>query len=206
MSVLHPTRAEFGGSPFHVKGLVYARTKGYFDAHVPGGSAALLESFPTDELRDFFSQQFLAMRWYDALPIEPLVEAEAACSHLSVASYLKKRAGWQAEEDIKTVYSLLLRIASPERVAMAMPRLMSQMMDFGTATVNLIEPRHVSVMLSGMPGPLVPWYEGGMTAYSERALLLAGAKRVAFDVTTPRTTGQRAGVPLVDMAINLRWF
>lgn len=195
----------YGTSPFHVKGLVYARTKAYFDAHVPGGSAGLASSFRDPELRRFFEQQFLAMRWYDALPIEPLVEAEAAYTHQTVAAYLRKRAGWQAEEDIKSVYSLLLRIASTERVALAMPRLMAQIIDFGEVSVTHNEHHDVTMDLRGMPRSLAAWYEGGFTAYCERALLLAGAKRVTYEIVPHRSAGERAGVPLIDLGVRVRW-
>ncbi|MEI8256152.1 MAG: hypothetical protein WCJ30_10825 [Deltaproteobacteria bacterium] len=195
-----------GTSPFHVKGLVYIRTRGYFDAYVPGGFRALIESMPDPALRAFISQQFLAMRWYDALPVEPLVRAEAARTHQTVSAYLKKRAGWQAEEDIKSVYSLLLRIASPERVANHLPRLMSQIVDFGVLTVEPGPTGGVVMRMRGMPALLVPWYQGGFAAYAERALLLAGAKKVAYDITVSPPSGEQAGVTLVDLVVSLRWF
>ncbi len=195
-----------GESPFHVKGLVYLRTRGYFDAHVPGGFRGLLDSIPDPALRDFISQQFLAMRWYDALPVDALVRAEAAQTHQTVSAYLKKRAGWQAEEDIKSVYSLLLRIASPERVANHLPRLMAQIVDFGTLAVSPVPSGGVVMRMGGMPTVLVPWYQGGFTAYAERALLLAGAKKVAYDVGELKPAGERSGVPLVDLVVTLRWF
>lgn len=199
------TRPAIGSSPFHVKGLVYARTKSYFDAHVPGGSAALLDSLRDPSLRQFFSQQFLAMSWYDALAIEPMVEAEAAMTRQSVASYLKRRAGWQAEEDIKSVYALLLRIASPERVAAAMPRLMARIIDFGELVTKPLGDHGVEMRLLGMPQTLAAWYEGGFTAYCERALTLAGARHVTFELGPQNVTGERAGVPLIDLQLDVAW-
>jgi hypothetical protein len=165
----------------------------------------LIASFRDPELKRFFDQHFLAMRWYDALPVAPLVDAEASCTHQTVAAYLRKRAGWQAEEDIKSVYSLLLRIASTERVALAMPRLMAQIIDFGELTVTQNARHDMTMDLRGMPRVLAAWYEGGFTAYCERALLLAGAKRVTHEIIPHRSAGERGGVPLIDLGVRVRW-
>src|SRR6516225_6947328 len=105
-----------GTGPFHVKGVVYLGTQKYFTNDVPNGMARLAETIDDPLVRDFIAQRFLAASWYDVLPVAPLIRAEAEVCGQTVAQYMRKRAAFQAREDIGGVYRWLLKLASPELV------------------------------------------------------------------------------------------
>jgi hypothetical protein len=190
---------------FHVKGLIYARTHMYFTEHVEGGPAAVLPHLPSDTLRDFFQQTFVAATWYDALPMAPLIRAEARACALPVKEYLARRAGWQAEQDIHTVYRLLLKLASPSMVASRLATLVSRVIDFGEPAVVERGDRRLRLVVRGMPDVLTEWYDNAMTVYGERALRLAGAKEPSVRVETAMPAAPAHGVPLSDLTFALSW-
>jgi hypothetical protein len=192
-------------SRYHVKGLVYMRTHEFFAEKVPGGSAALLPLL-TRELRDFFSQTFLASGWYDALPIASLVRAEAKAMGHSVADYLEARAGWQAEKDIHTVYRMLLRLASPGLVAGRLAKMMGQVLDFGKTEILERRTDGMKAVVRGMPEALGEWYSGGLTVYAMRALAIAGAKQPSCRMVGAHlVAADPDGVPLADLSYDLSW-
>jgi hypothetical protein len=194
-----------GQSPFHVKGLIYARTHMYFTEHVEGGPAAVVEHLPSEALRTFFQQTFVASTWYDALPMAPLIQAEAKACGQPVKDYLAQRAGWQAEQDIHTVYRLLLKLASPAMVAARLPTLISRVIDFGAPTILERLERQLRLVVRGMPDVLGEWYSGAMTAYGERALSLAGAKTPSVFVESAAAGEVVHGVPTSELTFCLTW-
>jgi hypothetical protein len=194
-----------GASPFHVKGLIYARTHMYFTEHVEGGPATVLPHLNSERLRTFFQQTFVAATWYDALPMAPLIRAEAKACGLPVKEYLARRAGWQAEQDIHTVYRILLKLASPAMVAARLPTLISRVIDFGEPAVVERLDRRMRVAVRGMPDMLTEWYTGALTAYGERALALAGAKEPSVQVESSIPGAPEHGVPLSDLTFALSW-
>src|SRR6478736_448451 len=108
---LQPTLAlPLGTGPFHVKGVLYLGTQKYFQTEVPGGLERLAETLDDPSVKAFIQQKFLPSSLYDVLPVAPLIRAEAEVCHQTVPSYLRKRAAFQAREDISGVYRWLLKL------------------------------------------------------------------------------------------------
>jgi hypothetical protein len=204
---MKPYRSPFppGESPFHVKGGVYLGTQKYFAAQVPGGFEALCAEIKDDALRAFIQQKFLPSSWYDVLPVYELVRAESRAVGQTVARYLHDRAVYQVEQDIGGVYRFLLKLASAESVALRLPRMLTQILDFGEHDARVLGPGRVEAELRGYPAMLWEWYASGFQVYSERALQLAGARDVAVLVRDHEPDGARDGVELIRFRMDCQW-
>ena len=195
-----------GESPYHVKGVVYAGTHKYFAKQVQGGLDALWTELAGDPpLLAFMQQKFLASGWYDVLPVAALIRAEARALRLSVPHYLRKRSEFQAKDDIGGVYRFLLKMISPESVANRLPRLLTQIFDFGTNEINAIDNEHIEATLTGFPMMLWPWYSTAFEVYSETLLSLAGGKQVSSFVRDAQRIASDRGVDLCKFQILCRW-
>lgn len=185
-----------------MKGVLYRGTQEFFRDHVTGGIEALHAELERDPpLLAFIKQQFLPSSWYDVLPVAPLIRAEARAMRLTLTHYLRLRARYQAERDIRGVYRFLVTLASPDAVAQRLPRVMAQMFDFVKTESRIIEPGRVEMTIHGFPAVLVEWYSGCFSEYADVALRLAGARWVTITSAAPVPQEMCAGVPLVTIAI-----
>lgn len=194
-----------GTGPFHVKGVLYLGTQKYFQNDVPDGMAKLAETLEDPSVKEFIQQKFLPSSWYDVLPVAPLIRAEAEVCHQTVPSYLRKRAAFQAREDISGVYRWLLKLASPETVALKIPRLLTQIFDFGDSYTERLDEHVVQMELRQFPAALSEWYSTAFEVYAETALGLAGAKNVSLVLKATPTGTHASGVPLVTLKGDAHW-
>ena len=191
--------------PFHVKGVLYLGTQKYFQNEVPDGLVRLAETLEDPLVCEFIQQKFLPSSWYDVLPVAPLIRAEAEVCHQTVASYLSKRAAFQAREDISGVYRWMLKLASPETVALKIPRLLTQIFDFGDSYTERLDDHVVHIEVREFPAVLSEWYSTAFEVYAETALGLAGAKNISL-VLKARPTGTHAsGIDLITLAGDAHW-
>lgn len=195
-----------GESPYKVKGIAYKGHIEYVDAHVRGGSRAMIDGMATPALQAFWGQPFLASTFYD---IFPLAQSGAVCARLCgepVRGYLDKRGRTQARSDIKGIYRLLLKLVSAEAVATRLPKFRQQYFSYGSMRAEVVAPRHVKGQSSGVPEPIIHWSTAVIVPYFETVLELTGAKepKVAFQPPVRRGPDEH-GVELVDIAYDLRW-
>ena len=190
-------------SAFHVKGIIYRGTQIFFDERVPGGMQALVSAIGEPELAAFIQQPFLSASFYDALPIAALIRCEARAMSLPVAQYLDVRTRFQAEKDIGTVYKFLLKLVSLEQVAQRVPRIITQLFDFGVPVVEVVEQEHVTLRIEGWPAALVEWARAAFGVYLETALRLSGAKQARAVIHARGKSPPRGGVDCVTLAAEL---
>ncbi|MFO0683451.1 MAG: hypothetical protein U0234_15445 [Sandaracinus sp.] len=194
-----------GTGPFHVKGVIYLGTQKYFREQVPNGMARLIETLEAPELRAFIDQKFLPSSWYDVLPVAPLIRAEAEVSGLSVPEYMQRRAAFQAREDIRGVYRWLLSLASPETVALKLPRLLTQIFDFGDSVTERVDDHTVHVEVLDFPAVLGEWYATAFQVYAITALELAGGKDVTLVLKPTPQPRHESGLELVKLEGDMIW-
>lgn len=194
-----------GESPFRVKGVLYQGTQAYFAKRVKGGMEALLAAIEDPPLRAFIGQRFLAASYYDVLPVYPLIHVEARVCSQPLPVYLRQRGEWQAEQDISGVYKVMLKLASPEAVAARLPRLVTQILNFGSVQQVESSVGVRSFTLAGMPGVLVAWYMNGLTVYAQHALRLAGARTCQVTMRPAEADGQQHGVDVVRLRFDIQW-
>jgi hypothetical protein len=167
--------------------------------------AAMLALLPSDAVRNYFQQPFLAASWYDVLP---LVAAGVACARLTgmtQAAFVRHRAQVQAKDDIRGVYKLLLRIASPQMVAMRLVRIIAQYYDYGGTEAEVVRPGLVQAVRTGVPAALAPSFVCVAEPYAEAALTTAGGREVRVKAHAPQPDGSAHGVATVKIRIDLAW-
>jgi hypothetical protein len=185
-----------GTSPFHIKGIAYRGHVDYAEKHIPGGASAVALAFRNPLLTAFFSQQFLAASWYDALPLLP---AWATCARLlnqPALDFLRVRARHQANADIHGVYRLILKIASAEAVALRVPRAVGQYFDFGTTEAHVVRPGVVRFQQTGLPKMMAPWFSVVGETFLTVALEIAGATNILVRRRPFAPTGDAHGLPV----------
>ncbi|HEY1690611.1 MAG TPA: hypothetical protein VGG39_00530 [Polyangiaceae bacterium] len=193
-----------GSSPFRIKGVAYLGHAEYADAFVPGGSAAVTESFRDPCLRAFFGQRFLAASWYDALPMVPVWYASANLLRQNPTDFLKTRARHQALRDIRTVYRFILKFVSAEAVALRVPHVVQRYFDFGTVESSVVGRGLVRAALHGVPTFLVPWLRTVSETYLEVALELAGVTFAQLRRLPVVSSGEAHGLPVASVGLELQ--
>ncbi len=194
-----------GGSPFHCKGLVYQGAKAYYEKRIPGGTKEMRSWMTDPALFTFWDRDFLAGAWYDALPIVELSRAAAHAAGVPHLILVKENARAVAERDIHGVYKVLLRLASPELVVKRLPRAALQYFDFGEVRDEQLEGKSFTATQFGIPEHMSAWMSACIQAFSPVALETAGAKNVRVRTTVSPVVGQREGVDLVEIRIQMTW-
>ncbi len=169
------------------------------------GSRRCGPKLPDPRLLAFARQKFLPSSWYDVLPVAQLIHSEARAARQTLRVYLRARSAYQARKDIGGVYRFLLRLASPEMVASRLPRLLSQIFDFGEAETHIVNPTHMAATLTGYPAVLWEWYSIAFEVYCETALKLAGASRVAMSARPPEPLPSQNGVKIIRFVLDANW-
>ncbi len=195
----------FGESPFRVKGVLYRATRSYFETKVSGGYERLLTALRPPELRAFMEQTFLASKRYDVMPVPALIAHEARVVESSVEAYLLERTRWQAAQDIRGVYRLLLKVAHPAMIVGRLPRVLTQLFDFATVEVKVQGKNDVEAIFHGVPEPLEMWLSIGFSVYTESAMQAAGARNVKTDLSGTSTEGSKAGLDLRSLRMRVAW-
>jgi hypothetical protein len=192
-------------SPFRTKGVLYLGTRTYFETQTSRGIEAVAEQLPPGRLQDFIRQQFLAGSQYEVMVVPALIEAEARAMGQPLERYLLHRTRWQADRDIHGVYKLMLKLASPEMVITRLPKVLTQMFNFGAPTVAITERKRAETTIAGIPAALVPWLEVGFRVYCETAVQLAGGRATHWIPIAPSVESPKDGFPMRTLRAAMTW-
>ena len=179
-------------------------TQAFFEQKIPGGLELLHRSIQDPQLLAFIQQKFLPVAWYDVLPAVPLIRAEARALGLTPRRYLTLRSAYQAERDLTGVYRFLIKVAGAENVAVRLPRLFTQIFDFGASDASVLEPGHVRGFVRGFPAVLYEWFSIALEAYATTALRLTGVPEGTC-VSRRLDSPEEGAVPLASLQLDLRW-
>ncbi len=193
-----------GQSPFRLKGTIWLSARAYLDERVPGGCAAVEERLPAD-VRAYFSQLFVPLGWYDALPVNAITAASAAALGVPTRDFVRAQAAWKAQQDMRGIYKLLLKLSSPTAVWKRFGSIYSQFYDFGRLTFEPADKDSVDSCVHGMPAELAEWWMQATESYMTIIMQAAGAKSVRNTWKTPEADGSLCGVRLVRIRVNTTW-
>jgi hypothetical protein len=195
-----------GENPYRIKGTAYRGHMAYVAEHLPGGVPAMLDCVADPALRAFYQQTFLAASFYD---IYPLVAGGHVCARMASTTFegfVRVRTRYQAERDVAGVYKMLLKLTSPESLALRLPRLVGQYLDFGKADAHLVKPGHVVGTQAGTPRTIARWFSIVHEEYFSTLLPMAGARNVRFRAEPlPRVDSVENGVELVTLRGDVFW-
>lgn len=166
---------------FQTKGLVYRGALDFYATRVPGGANAVRGALHEPSVVTFFDQAFVPGAWYDVRPIVAISRAAAQACVINHAQLVRENAAWLARRDIHGVYKFLLRLASPEAVALRLARASMQYFDFGKAESQMEGPKRCVAVQSGLPDALASWFAWAAEGFAPVALAAAGAKHVVAE-------------------------
>jgi hypothetical protein len=191
-------------SPYRQKGHGYLGDMAFFDRVVPGGSAAVVASIRGASLRAFLEQRFHASEWYDAYPGVALHRAAARLCRQPF-DLLRERAGAYHAETAGTLYHALLRCVSTENVALWGPRVASIYFEFGKIQTQVEGPTCVTGRWGHLPAGFVQFVAFAARGFTERTLVLAGARSPRFEIGEVEPDGEAHGQPLHRVAVGITW-
>jgi hypothetical protein len=195
-----------GQNPYRIKGGAYAGHLAYVAEKISGGIDAMLGAIVDPALAQFFRQTFLAASYYDLFP---LVSAGHVCAKLigtTFENFVRVRSGYQAERDVRGIYKMLVKLTSPEAVALRLPRLVAQYVDFGTAEAHVLAPGHVAATQTGTPRAVARWFQLVHDAYYTVLLPMTGAKNVLYRADPRFSVDEtRDGIDLVTLREDVFW-
>lgn len=191
-------------SPFRVKGVVYLGTQSYF-AKRPGGLGRVCEALADERLAAFISQRFLPGSLYEVMHVPALLEAEARAMQTTVEDYLVDRSRFQAGLDTSGVYRLLLRLTNPETVLERLPRLMTQVFNFGEGTTTITGKRERRLAIDGIPRALAPWLSVAIRVYVETTVMRSGASGSFVAPVNVLARAPRDGFEMCALETEISW-
>jgi hypothetical protein len=157
------------------------------------------------ELREFASQMFVPLAWYDLMPVLEISKAVAATAQVSHAEYIRREAAWLGEQNMRGVYKLLLKLSSPEAVCKRFASIYSQLYDFGGVQTVDVQENAVSACAFGIPESLADWWMRATDAYLGVVLTAAGAKNPKIIWKALEPDGMLCGVALVRIPSTTVW-
>ena len=193
-----------GKSPFQAKGMLWLGIRGFIEDGVPGGAGAVAAELD-EQHRAFFTQMFMAMSWYDLLPINAVADAASRILRTDKLEYVKRSALWQAKRDMAGVYKPLLASDTPETICRRYASIYSQLYDFGSVQLIREGPKSIETRVEGMPDALAWWWKRGSECYLAPVLRAAGASAPKITYSEGKPNGTRAGIQLLQFTSLTTW-
>ena len=197
---------------FRTRGTVYMGISAYAQSRVEGGMKQVAATLPEGPLRKFSSQMFVAIGWYDALPIRPITEALAKLEGLSWEDSVIQGSMDVARRDLNIFRRVLFKAVSPERVVERLQAASLQYFDFGkTEIIESAEGRSAARFL-GVPETLAEWFTRMMRGYASVLIEAAGGSEPQIrgqiePITDPMiVAGSNTGpAKLVNVRVEMQW-
>jgi hypothetical protein len=125
---------------------------------------------------------------------------------MTFETFLRVRTRYQAERDASGVYKMLLKLTSPEALALRLPRLVAQYLDFARAETHVVAPGHVVFAQTTTPRALARWFQLVHEGYIDTLVPMSGAKNVRYRADARLTTDHvRDGIELVTLRGDVCW-
>lgn len=193
-----------GTSPFHVRGVYYARVVEHAKS-LPGGVSQLLDELVDARLRDFMRQQFHFMQWYDALPMVPCGAAGARIRGQSLDAFLRERSEASMLRLVPSMFRLFSRLGGPRLAASHAPRLFQSYFDFMELRILRISELAGSGVVTGVPLYAAPALLPLGIGLISGALQSLGAGAIKADNRELTVTGSRNGFEVVTWHSDFEW-
>lgn len=194
-----------GGSPFRVRGNTYVFHQGYVKERLPGGLDAQREALGGIGRHDFLDTLFLANGWYDVFPLVAMGYACAEVVGTSFEEFVIQRAEDQVVKDLKFFRRMLVKMASPAKVASRLPGIAASYFEFATVGEPVIDDCTARSRMSGVPALLAPWIELTTSRFIDYVMEVNGARCVTVETSTVAEPSGTAALPTVAMDFSVHW-
>ncbi len=194
-----------GSGPFRIKGWGYVGDIAFYSEFVPGGIDAVAKHVKDPTIAAFLSRTFTPDAWYDLVPKLYLSQAAARARGLAFDVHCREVSRYHAADKFSGIYRPLLRVVSSEMIAVWTPRLASNFYDFGSTESQVVGERTVRVVRKGVPRVAVQWWAAAASAYFEYCLETAGARLPHVRWYPVEADGERLGMELAKMTLDITW-
>jgi hypothetical protein len=165
-----------GENPFRVKGHGILARMAVYDRVVPGGRRAVLEAVDDPATRSYLSQLILAVGWYDLFAHAALDLAAADLRGMDPGESLASASALQARADASGIYSLLLKVVSPQLLVRKLGKVSAQYFDHGAVEVVRLDGKAARMTRTGIANQLYWWWSAILEGYVRALFALAGAR------------------------------
>ena len=193
-----------GESPFHVKGLFYARLLA--DAKtLPGGVEQLVDELVDPRVRDFIRQKFHYATWYDACPVLPCAVAFTRLRGRPLEAHMRQVGQTAMRALIPSMFRVFSRLGGPRMAAAHAPRLFQTYFDFVELKLSHVSDCEGTGIVSGVPLYLAPVVINQIIGIIAGALESLGAKEIQAGYRDLTVSGSSAGFELVTCRGDFKW-
>jgi len=193
-----------GTSPFHVRGVYYARVV-TFARSLPGGIEQFLGGLLDPRVRDFMRQQFHFMNWYDAFPMLPCGVAMARICQQPFEEFMRERARASMLILVPSMFRVFARLGGPRLAASHAPRLFQSHFDFVELTLPRVNDVSGSGTVTGVPLYLAPIIANQVLGIISGALESLGASAIDASYRDVSTASPRYGFDTVTFHGDFAW-
>jgi hypothetical protein len=165
-----------GEHPFRVKGHGLLARMATYDKLVPGGRQAVVGAIADRAVREYLSQMILAVGWYDLFAHVELDLAAADLLRLPPNVSVANASRVQAQSDAKGIYSVLLKVVSPQMLVKKMGTISAQYFDHGTVDVVRLESKAARMTRTGIVNQHYWWWGSILEGYVRALFGIAGAR------------------------------
>jgi hypothetical protein len=193
-----------GASPFLVKGGVYRGLLTWFDANIPGKTAAVRERL-SPALQEFIDQPFLAASQFCYLALFPVCAAAGQELNWPTSRVLRAVAFHVATQDINTVYRFFLKLASPDMLVSPLPRVWKQYFNYGHMEYHPRGPHRFEVQGHGFPTIYAQLFTEVVAGWLEAGFRMTGARESQILTLPIQADGSDRGVPTSTVRVEATW-
>jgi hypothetical protein len=192
-----------GQSPFHVRGLYYARLLSHATKRL-GGRARVLSAL-SPELRAFAEQSFAWTGWYDALPAMPICVAFVRELGLPFEPGVREQTRSAALDIIPSFFRLALRVPGHVAFTAQTERIVPATMDFIELKMERSTETHSSGWGRGVPLFLAPHVANTVVGFFQAILELRTGAVVRARYTDVVKIAPRHGFESVAIRYEFDW-
>jgi hypothetical protein len=190
-------------TPFMGRGILFSGVVAFIKDKSPGGAAAVKAQLGPNAAD--LDRIYLAASEYPIGPLVRIARAAAAANSREVFPFVRERALAAADVDLRGIYKLLLKVASPESTAGALWKAFNRYFAPCRADSREVGRGHMGGTLSGIPNCIDGWYVAATEGFCYRAVELAGAKGITITWGAPTADAPRVGISTSRIDFDVRW-
>jgi hypothetical protein len=181
--------------------MIYLAILKYVQTKTPGGELALRRELGKHAAG--LDGIFLAASSYDIAPLVRMTIAGAALEKVPVDAFVRQRAYEIADADLRGIFRLLLKLASPEGTAERLWKAFNGYFEPCRAALDSVGRGRFAARMIGIPSCIEGFYVYAVEGFVTRALELAGAKGIKIAWNSP--VDDPDGGATTGIAMETRW-
>jgi hypothetical protein len=193
-----------GQSPFHIRGIYYDRLIVRMKKRL-GGVAATIDAIDDPRVREFASQRFSWMGWYDVLPAVLITRGFARTLNVAYEEGIVEQTKLGALDVVPSAFRPILSLPGPAALAAQAERITATMLDFVRLHIEESTETHTNGWGRGVPLFAAPLIASTVIGFFSAVLQMRGGTNVRGRYTHVVPDGERDGFELVSIRYDFSW-